>query len=506
MKLWIFLNALVLLALLEPFSRSDHFIIGNQWVLANAIIIDPSNPQYSVDRLDWNQRVPAKNPSALVYCENAQDVANWISYARNERARNESYQFSIRSGRHSYEAYSVNNGGIVIDVSRMKSISIDTMHQQVTIGAGMRNFEIYQSLWNHSSDLDGRFAFTGGTCPTVGIGGFALGGGFGYLARYHGLAIDNLVSAQIVMYNSQILTVNQTNEYRDLFWALRGGGNGNFGVVISFTFKLIKAPSFVVKYDLEWSNDDHMYHVFSIWQELAPTIDSRLTSQFTIYNGTFASQGLFVFGSEEELRDLLQPLLTASTNNLRKIQFKTYSYMDSVLEYAGCKTIQECEAIMHSQPSYEHPILYKTKSSYAFEPLSRHAIQQFANILSAPYSYAALAGSFSCVQFDSYGGVIGQVDIQSTAFPHRRARFHAQYMIYYNKREYTAMAEDWINAFYEKTAPLYLSRFSYANYCDSYLKHYEHSYYGENMWELRKVKQKYDPINLFRYEQSIQFP
>ncbi|KAF0973234.1 hypothetical protein FDP41_008441 [Naegleria fowleri] len=486
------------------------------FVLANAIIVDPSNPQYALDRLDWNQRVAAKNPSAIVYCKNEQDVAHWISYARNERAKNESYHFSIRSGRHSYESYSVNNGGIVIDVSRMKFTKIDQLNQRVTVGAGMRNFEIYQSLWfhggggeDHSSEEEQameRYAFTGGTCPTVGVGGFALGGGFGYLARHYGLAIDQLLSIQMVTFDSKVLTVNQTNEYRDLFWALRGGGNGNFGVVISFTFKLIKAPPFVVKYDLEWSNYDHLDQVFSIWQALITKMDSRLTFQFTIYNGTFASQGLFVNGSEEELKEWLHPLLTASTNNLRKMDFKVYSYWDSVLEYAGCKTLQECEAMMKSEPSLEHPILYKTKSAYAFRALSSEAIQQFANILSSPYTYAALDHSFSCVQFDSYGGAIPQVSSKETAFPHRNALFHAQYMIYYNQRALTPLAEDWIHSFYEKTAPKYLSRFSYANYCDAQLRNYEYSYYGENMWELRRIKQKYDPLNLFRYEQSIQFP
>jgi len=393
----------------------------------------------------------------------------------------------------------VANHGIVIDVSRLKFTKFHT--DSVTIGTGMRNFEIYQTLWN-----EGRYAFTGGTCPTVASSGFTLGGGFGYIQRRFGLAVDNLLSVDLINSNAELITANATNSHADLFWALRGGGNGNFGVVVSMTFRLIKAPNFVVKYDVSWRGRENMYEAYEMWQDYVSTFaDTRLTSQFTIFNGSFASQGLFL-GSEEELREILKPLIrvSPSTMNGNGVKFKVFSYFDSVLEYAQCDNVTVCEKIMTEEPSPEHPILYKTKSAYAFHKITPKGLETLSQILSDPMPYPQLTsdGFFACVQFDSYGGAIGDVEPEETAFPHRKALFHAQYMIYYNERGDRDHAEQWIRNWYQQTVG-FLSEHAYANYVDADLKDFEWSYYGVNVDRLRQIKRRYDPGNLFRYEQSI---
>ncbi|KAL9649090.1 hypothetical protein ABK040_008467 [Willaertia magna] len=459
-------------------------------------IIYPNNKEYNIDRLDWNQRVEQKFPSAIVYCNNYQDVINAIRYVNEQRKLNNSYNFTIRSGKHSYESYSVTNNGIVIDVSPLTFKKFNTLNDSVisiTAGAGNRNFDMYKYLW-----YNGRYAFPSGTCPTVGISGFTLGGGMGFIARNYGLGIDNLLSVEMVLGNGQLVQVNATNQYSDLFWAIRGGGNGNFGVIVSLTYKLIKAPPFVTKFTLSWKNYNQIFNALDIWQNFATTTDKRLTSQFTIYNGTYGVDGLFL-GSEQELKNIISPLFQINSNYLT-ISMQTFSYFDGVLEYAQCKDEKDCDEQMLKHPDPNQPILYKTKTSYAFKKLTKEAIEVFMKILTGPQP--ATVGVFTCVQFDSYGGKISEVKSSETAFPHRNALFHAQYMMYYGKREDSQKVEDWMNNWYEKTQP-YLSPFAYVNYCDSYLKDYEYAYYGENLSQLRKIKQKYDPNNLFRYEQSI---
>ncbi|EFC40688.1 predicted protein [Naegleria gruberi] len=308
---------------------------------------------------------------------------------------------------------------------------------------------------------------------------------------------------EIINHDSKLLKINQTNEFNDLFWAMKGGGNGNFGVIVSLSFKLIKAPKMVIKYDLHWNNYNNIYKVFNIWQKLAPHTDNRLTSQFTIFNNSFASQGLFIDGTENELKLLLNNLIESSRENMDQLNFKIYSYYDSILDYAQCKNEQDCLNEMKKQPSIENPILYKTKSSYAFKEIPKEGIDYFIETIP---KLQLQSSSFICVQFDSYGGAIRENDINlvKSSFPHRLALYHAQYMIYYSNRNERYQVEQFINHLYDLTVP-FLSPHSYVNYCDAYLKDYEFAYYSINMFKLRELKKKYDPFNLFKYEQSISF-
>ncbi|MDC9324221.1 FAD-binding oxidoreductase, partial [Clostridioides difficile] len=150
-------------------------------------------------------------------------------------------------GAHNYEGYSTGDDIIVIDLSRMNKINLDEESNMVTIEGGVRNREAYDFLCSKG------YPFPGGGCPTVGIAGLTLGGGWGYSSRFLGLACDSLMEIEFIDYKGNLITAN-SNTNEDLFWASKGCGGGNFGVVVSMTFKLAAKVENVTLIDLEYIN------------------------------------------------------------------------------------------------------------------------------------------------------------------------------------------------------------------------------------------------------------
>lgn len=188
-------------------------------------IVTPNDKEYEEDRQVWNRAIQ-KYPIAILYCTSKEDVKSALEFCIIKN-----YDFRIRSGGHNYEGYSVGNKVIVIDVSTMKKIKIDEVKNIVTIEPGVLNSELYDYV-----DKRG-YPFPGGTCPTVGVAAYTLGGGWGLSSRLFGLGIDSVVEFKMVDYRGKILTANRECN-KDLFWALRGAGGGNFGIVTSLTFNL----------------------------------------------------------------------------------------------------------------------------------------------------------------------------------------------------------------------------------------------------------------------------
>jgi FAD/FMN-containing dehydrogenase len=195
--------------------------------LAQAVhgeVLSPGAEGYDEARTIWNGAHDGR-PAVIVRASGVADVSTAVQFARSENL-----PLAIRGGAHSIPGFSTNDGGLVLDLSQMKGIRVDPQAKRVVAQAG--------SLW---SDLDHEtqsfgLAVTGGLVSTTGIGGFTLGGGIGWLVRRLGLTSDNLVSADVVSADGQLLRAS-ADEHPDLWWALRGGG-GNFGVVTSFEYAL----------------------------------------------------------------------------------------------------------------------------------------------------------------------------------------------------------------------------------------------------------------------------
>lgn len=194
-------------------------------------VLVPADEGYHVARRVWNAGID-RCPAVIARCESATDVGAVIGFARRQ-----GLEISVRGGGHNVWGAAVGNGGVMIHLGGMNGVSVDPAARRVRVGGGALLGDMDAATQAHG------LATTAGTVSHTGVGGLTLGGGFDWLAHRHGLAIDNLLSAEVVTADGQILLASQENN-PDLFWALRGGG-GNFGVVTQFEFWLHKVGPMV---------------------------------------------------------------------------------------------------------------------------------------------------------------------------------------------------------------------------------------------------------------------
>jgi FAD/FMN-containing dehydrogenase len=455
--------------------------------LANTIrgdVILPGDSAYNQARLLFDTRFDAIKPKAVVMCESRADVQNTVRWARKHAVR-----IVPRSGGHSYGGYSSTSAGVIVDASRLNGVALGANHRAV-IGPGARLIDVYDRLWRS------RRTIPAGSCPTVCVGGLALGGGIGFASRKYGLTCDNLVEATVVLADGTAVIANATRN-PDLYWALRGGGGGNFGIVTRFIFRTHPVGN-VATYSMEWSWSDAK-KVVQAWQKLAPHAPDGLFSVLNLNavvggRTRITSAGQF-FGSTDRLRQLLQPLVNAAAPT--RLSVSSHTYMDAQELWAGCSgKLEEC----HLPPQGNlGRSTFKGKSSIANKPLSGTAIDVMIHQLEARLNVGSGSG---IVLLDSYGGAINRVKKNATAFVHRDALFSMQYLAYWNAGAAAEPNLGWLRGFYAAMRR-YVSPFAYQNYIDPELTNWQHAYYGSNLDRLIAVKRRYDPKNVFHFQQSI---
>lgn len=429
-------------------------------------IVTEDSPEYAEASRSFNARFQ-KRPLLIVYCQVTEDVANAIRWAQRQRV-----PFRIRCGGHSYEAYSVVDGGLVVDISELRQLAVNVQAGTAKIGAGYRLLPLYEALWKYG------VAIPGGTCPTVGVSGLTLGGGYGLLSRHYGMTCDSVIELEMVNARGIVIRANE-RQHRELFWACRGAGDGSFGVVTSFTFR-VQPIRDVAYYSMKWDFTD-MPRVVRAWQQWAPLVDSRLTALLNVSalkQGGVLSVGVWI-GSEQELRAQLAPMLTQVPPQFLNVRAATW--LDTVRHFAGQPVAQQ---------------VFKNSSAYVYDPLSDAAIDTLQRLLTQ-----APEGSDNMVSMDAYGGAIGRVPTDATAFVHRQARFVMQYQAYWYRQADAANNIRWIERLRQAMLPF--THGAYRDYCDAMIPDWQAAYFGRNAERLRRVKRLYDPENWFHYEQSI---
>lgn len=428
-------------------------------------VIWPNDPAYAEARLTFNSRF-SRFPAAIVACSSLADVQNAIRWARQN-----DLPIRARSGGHSYEAFSSVDGGLVVDVSGLSDVNVDLARGEAVVGAGVRLLDLYRRLSGYGVTVPG------GTCGGVGIAGLTLGGGIGFLSRQYGLTCDNLLAVDLVDANGNTLLASE-QEHPDLFWALRGGGGGNFGIATSFTFRVHPIGE-VTTVSVTWPWDDAPA-VIDAWQHWAPAVDERLTTGFSIgppSDGSISAYGVFN-GPAAELPSLLAPLLAAGTPSAPRIA--SLPYLSAADQLAG--------------PGAAHS-LFKNASAFAYEPLSSHAIAMLLDHLRAAPTDANLVGFFPL------GGTVADIAPAATAFPHRRALFDLKYQAYWSDPAEESPDAAWVNGIRDAMAPY--TRGAYVNYVDASLPDWATAYYGVNLARLSRVKQRFDPDNVFDGPQTV---
>lgn len=440
-------------------------------------VVRPGDSGYDAARIGYN-RLYCSQPEAIAFCADTHDVVNALSWARQN-----DIPVRIRSGRHSLEGWSAVDGGLVIDVSQMKSAAIDVASKTATVGAGLNQMEAVVAL--------GKAGFTAptGTEGTVGLVGATLGGGFGLVTRNFGMASDSLVAAEVVVASADggatAIVVDQQNN-PDLLWALRGAGNGNFGIVTSLTYKIhpLTQTSYVVA---TWRGLADLREVFEAWQRSAPYADDRLTSQLEIGSDEIGLSAVLASGSEDEAKQMLESVLSVGEP---AVTTKDASWTDV---YEGFQIPPAGEAAN-----------WKFVSQFVSDPFPPEAIDLIA-------SFLANAPTPNCSYFtNAFGGAVKTSEpAGGSAFVHRNTLFYAEPGIGWGTRggtpasadPLTAPCQTWIAEFGEALQP-YVNG-AYVNVPNAGMPGWETAYWGSNVDRLRIIKAKYDPDNVFSYEQSV---
>jgi FAD/FMN-containing dehydrogenase len=457
-------------------------------VIAGAEMVTPSHPEYAALNVLHNKRnyvQPPAPPALRIMCTSTAAVAAGVDWVRNNNL-----PLALRSGGHCYEGFS-RSDGVVIDVRRMGLVTVDAASATVTVSAGASLWKIYSAV------AAAGFAFAGGSCPTVGIAGHALGGGMGLLGRRYGLACDNMLGVRIVKADGSIVEADAANA-PDIFWACRGGGGGSFGAVTRFKFK-IHPLTHVKTFTMTWNFANTSAElakaraVFNAWQNWAPNAPNDITAIMTVQR---------VAGNKLRLRCIGQSTVSSGTNAALLAQLGN---LTSVKAPSSGPTIVKrtfIQAVTTFAGGMDYETIYMdAKSDFVLSPLPAAAINQlFASIMSWP------AGNVAAL-CDAYGGAISQLAANATAFPHRGP---GTYSIQYYSRwasgadSTTRIAR--LKQVYDSMATWRpASKPAYVNYCDLELgAGYAASYWGGNVAQLRAVKAAHDPGNLFQHGQSVE--
>ena len=286
-----------------------------------------------------------------------------------------------------------------------------------------------------------------------------------------------------------------TTQHPDLYWACRGGGAGQFGIVTSFVFGT-HAVSDVVTYRATWSWSDAA-KIVAAWQAWAPNAPDELFSMCDLIatdgpgGPIVASNGQY-FGSESGLQSLLQPLVSAATP--QSMTIRTRSFLNAALDWANCSDVARCHIGVSGAEVGRSDFL--AKSDYVATALPSAGIQTLIQRIEQRQNDPALGGG--SVLMDAYGGAINRVPKGATAFVHRDQLFSMQYVA----GSSTNADADWLRAFRAAMAP-YVSGQAYQNYIDPELAQPNVAYYGTNLPRLRTVKARYDQKNVFRFARSV---
>lgn len=436
-------------------------------------VVTKDDFSYEEDRKSWNRAIE-KYPLVIVFCHDKNDIINAIVWAKLH-----SIEIRIRSGRHHYEGYSTGNDVIVIDLSKMNEINLDEEQNIVKIQGGVRNRELYEAL----GELG--YPFPGGGCPTVGVPGLALSGGWGYSARLLGLACDNLVEVEMINYKGEIIVATEKSN-EDLFWALRGAGGGNFGVTISMTFKLPEKIEMVTLIDIDYIKLEHekIINVFETYQNFFKDLDRRINFKMGIYNSKVKGRGVRIvglfYGNKEEADALLEPF-----KNISKVAKFELDYI-TVLE--ANRIIQD------SHPPYEK---YKSSGRFVYKDYSRSEMEKIIDLVKDKEEGSV----YTAVSFYGLGGVVNYKAKNDTAFYYRDAKFIMGFQSVWEEPKYAHANREWVKEklkFIEN-----ITTGAYIGFPFAELENYEKQYYGENLEKLKEVKRKYDPYDVFKFPQGI---
>ena len=457
----------------------DDQVVADLQAAVRGPILTADSPDYDQVRQVWNKMID-RRPALIVRCTGTTDVVTAVSFCCQNNIL-----LAVRGGGHGVAGNAICDGGLMLDLSLMKGVYVDTKKRTARAQGGATWGDL-----DHETQLHG-LATPGGVVSTTGIAGLTLGGGYGWLRRKHGLSCDNLVSVEIVTADGQVLTASE-RENEDLFWAIRGGG-GNFGVVTSFEYQLHRVGPVVnfvgAMYPIEKTTE-----ILPAWRDYIAQAPPEFSGncmfwtipEVPIFPPEAHRRGVIILagvhsGPLDEGTAFVQPLREMAEPVLDLSGQLPYAVVQSMFDWIS--------------PKGE---VYHYWKSLHLNEINEEVIAIVAEqVQDRPAEHTL---------FDIWpmGGAVSQVPADATAMGDRSAPYTLVFNTSWHDPAVSDKCIEWTRRFYERVQP-YSPGSSYLNF-PGFMEEegLVEKAYGRNYARLAAIKAKYDPGNLFRLNQNIQ--
>lgn len=445
--------------------------------LSGSVVLPSTSGYLSALQL-YDPIFDTERPLAVVQPANVADVATTANFASGFAT-----PFAPRSGGHSYVGASGGDGGIQLDLRRLNSVAYNSSNHTVVVGAGAALYPVHTALEPY-----GRTIPTG-TCATVGVSGLTLGGGIGFEDRAYGLTCDALREVQVVLANGRTVRANAAQN-SDLFWACRGGGGGNFGIVTAYTFAT--SPATAVGYaTLRWTDPD-MERVIAGWQQriaAAPTTSWPVLHLATGSGQVTPSINVFALGTSATAE--VNALVAAIGRAPAAKTTTQYTHLQALQQVAGCTgyTDSQCQLAPAGR-------LTRRVHVSGSDILGRALTSAEISAISGYLRTRAKTNSTTTLIVEPFGGALAGKAVADTAFPWRTAVASVQWKVTFSSVPSSSVETstyNWISTGHTKFGSASVG--AYINYLEP--SRPISAYYGSNYTRLRQLRTTYDPNGLF---------
>lgn len=444
-------------------------------------IVLPTTPGYNDDRQESNHAFQAF-PLLIAYCKSENDAMLCVQFAQTWKL-----WVAVRCGGHSTAGYSVNTGGMVIDLKNLSGVTIDTLAQRVHVLPGT-DFDTFNSAMGATG-----WHVPTGACGNVCVGGFVQGGGYGYTSRQFGIQSDMVESMRVLLADGKTIVTASATEEPNLYWAMRGGTGGNFGVLLQVTYRMVPLPS-VWAWSIGWDAADAADVLVLLQKDFmrsgAPdALGYMMNLGFHGGKPVFMIQGMYC-GTREEGMAAIASLLAVPSAKLLVDKSGTYPEMNVWLEDHPYELPENLTAAVCESKA----------SGYIGRTLTKEQWQAAIDY------FTTSPNTWSMFYLEPYGGAIQRYPAADSAFVHRDVDADLVADVFWTTAEERAAVEKWLAGFMELMAP-FLTGAVYQNYPDGTLTDYAAAYWGADTYaRLQMVKKEYDPQNFFHFAQSVKLP
>ena len=427
------------------------------------ILLTKDDEKYELYRKSFNKRIN-KFPKYIAVCKSNEAVKKAVLFANDKKLK-----IAIRSGGHSFEGFSNNDNGLLIHLGLMNTISWQK-DNSVKLQPACLLQEIYANF------LPKKRILPAGSCGTVGVGGLALGGGYGFFSRKYGLTCDSLTRVKMIDYKGNTI---DSDKDPDLLWACKGGGNGNFGVITELYFKTYPAPNSFSAYRMKFSNltVERFTLLIKLWFKSTQNLPKEAFSAFVL-NGKF-----------------LTILFTNYQSNQTDFEKQFSDLISKSDDYRPMKN-RNLAAALKNYYGVKEPIYFKNASAGLY-----NGIETIEKGLTDIFN-KVVAAKGTIYQINTLGGQINEVKKTDSAYPHREINYLSELQAYWDSPSQEAKLTKSFDEIQQIIRNLGNTK-QYRNYPDLNFPEANSSYFGDNLTRLQKLKKKYDPNNVFDYPQVI---